>query len=149
MSAMHFVPLPPFDHALEMSAPEKQPLRRLAPHWLPFLPRIADRTDETIEELLDAIRDNRIGLGIVWDGSRAHALVGYMLRPAGRELIGEVHWITGWGTKRWRELLPELEQFLKDYHHCTIIKPICRPGWKPFLKQHGYKQTHVMMEKLL
>jgi hypothetical protein len=138
---MHFVPIPTTEKALRDSSQ----------HWLPFLPRIAGRSDETPEELLDLVISGRMQIGIVWDdqNNEARALLGIQIRKAGCELIGEVHWGTGFGVKDWQHLLPQLEQYLKAHLKCTIIKPICRPGWKPLLKAHGYKQTHVMMEKPL
>ena len=93
----------------------------------------------------------RVQIAIIWDHDKkaARALIGIQTRKVGRELIGEVHWATGFGVKDWQHLLPQLERYLKEHVGCTIIKPICRPGWKPLLKAHGYKQTHVMMEKAL
>ena len=135
---MHFVPIPTTEQAL----------RKSAPLWLPFLPRIADRVDETVDELIDLVISGRVQIGLVIDDDdKAHALIGIQYRKAGRELIGELHWATGFGVKEWQHLLSEVEKYLIEHVGCTIIKPICRPGWKPLLKKHGYKQTHVMMEK--
>jgi hypothetical protein len=136
---MHFVPIPTTQEAL----------RKTRHLWLPLLPRIADRSDETIDELIDLVISGRMQIAIIWDGEKARALLGMQYRRAGRELIGEVHWATGFGVKNWQHLLPELERYMKEHQGCTIIKPICRPGWRPLLKAHGYKQTHVMMEKPL
>ena len=139
MSEVHFVPIPT----------DVDALYKLRALWGPFIPRIADRSDETEQELFDAVISGRVQIGIVWDGEKAHALIGIVYRKLGRELIGEIHWAAGWGSKDWRDLLVEVERYLKEHVGCTIIKPLCRPGWKPFLKKHGYKQTHVIMEKML
>jgi len=141
VSELRFIPIPTTEEAL----------RRVSHLWLPFIPRIADRSDETVDELIDAIISGRVQIGLVWDDDnrKAHALVGWLYRRAGRELIAEVHWITGWGSKEWRHLLAELEKYLKEHAGATVIKPLCRPGWRPFLKQQGYRQTHVVMEKML
>ena len=120
---MRFVPIPTSEEAL----------RRSAHIWLPFIPRIADRSDETVDE----------------KQNKARAVIGISYRKLGRELVAELHWAAGFGMKDWEHLLPQVEQYLKEHVHCTISKPICRPGWKPLLKKHGYKQTHVVMEKML
>ena len=140
MTEMHFVPIP-----TEVNA-----LYKLRSIWGPFIPAIAKRSGETQEELFDMIISGRVQIGLVWDGEQARALIGILYRKVGRELVGEVHWVTGFGSKDWQHLLPELENYIKEKAGCTIIKPICRPGWKRLLKQvGGYKETHVMMEKRL
>src|SRR5262245_32622267 len=128
---MHFVPIPTTEKALRDSSQ----------HWLPFLPRIADRSDETLDELIDLVISGRMQIGLIWDeeSKTARALIGLQTRKAGRELIGELHWTTGFGAKDWWHLLGEVEAYLRDHLKCTLIKPICRPGWKPLLKAHGYK----------
>jgi hypothetical protein len=138
MSELCFRPLPTDPDVLE----------KLAPLWGQFLPAIADRGDETLDELIDLVIHGTVQVGLVWDGKRAHALIGIIRRKTGREIIGEVHWATGFGSKDWQHLLPELERYLKETG-CTLIKPICRPGWQRLLKAHGYKRTHVLMEKSL
>ena len=118
--------------------------------WGQFIPRIADRSDETEAELFDLVISKQIQAGLIIDGEgNAHALIGILYRQAGRELIAEVRWVTGFGSKQWRHLLVEIERYVKEQVHCTVIKAICRPGWKPFLKTQGYKQTHVCMERML
>jgi len=137
---MRFVPIPTTEDAL----------RGTRKFWLPFIPRIADRSDETVDELLDLVVSGRVQIALVWDESKneARALIGLSYRKLGREIVGEVHWAAGFGVKDWQHLLPQVERYLKDVN-CTIMKPICRPGWKRFLKQHGFRQTHVVMEKML
>ena len=139
MSEMQFVPIPT----------DVNELYRLRSIWGPFIPGITRRSGESEQELFDQIINGRVQIGLVWDGKQAHALIGILYRKSGHELVGEVHWVTGFGVKDWQHLLPELERYLKQQVGCTVIKPICRPGWKPLLKKAGYKQTHVMMEKRL
>ena len=151
MSKMHFVPIRTIAKGATREEIEKSDLYRTRAIWGPFISRIADRGDETEDELFDHVWYGRVQIGIVWDNEnkQARALVGMMYSKQGRELVGEVRWVTGFGTKDWRDLLPELEKYLKEFVGCTIVKPICRPGWKPFLKQMGYRQTHVVLEKML
>jgi hypothetical protein len=145
---MRFVPIP----TPLISQPIKETeVWKTREAWLPFMPRIADRSDETVDELIDHVISGRVHIGVVLDVEKREprALIGMIISNEGREKIGQVRWATGFGTKDWQHLLPELETYLKEKVGCTIIKPYCRPGWKPFLKKHGYKQTHVIMEKPL
>ena len=138
MSEMLFRPIP-------MNDKDIYELRLL---WGQFIPRIAARSDESEAELFDLVITKRVEVGLIMDGTKARALIGIVRRKAGRELIGEVHWVTGFGAKDWQHLLADVERYLKD-SGCTISKPICRPGWKRLLKDHGYQMTHLMMEKAL
>ena len=145
---MHFVPIP-------TSKPEQDyketALYKTSQFWLPFLPRIAKRGNEPVDQMMDAIVSGRIGIALVWDDAtnEPRALVGIQLRRSGVNLIGEIVWLVGWGSKDWQGLLGELEEYLRDHLRCTIIKPICRPGWSRLLKSRGYSTTHFVMEKTL
>jgi hypothetical protein len=135
---VHFVPIPT-THA---------ELNKAYPLWFPFLADISRRSKEPVSDLLAQIARLEVELALIWDGEKAHALVGIRYRQRGDEVVGEICWLTGKGMHNWRHLLPEIEQYLTR-RGCNEIKPICRPGWAPFLKQHGYHITHLMMEKKL
>jgi hypothetical protein len=145
---MHFVPIPTPRADQPIHGTEVFKTSRV---WLPFIPRIADRSDETIDELIDLVVRGEIQIGIIWDEDKreARALIGIAYRQLGRELVAELRWATGFGARDWQHLLGEVERYVKEHVGCTILKPICRPGWKPLLKRHGFKQTHVVMEKML
>jgi hypothetical protein len=119
--------------------------------WLPFVEAISRRSKEPLADMIDAIRTGRAQIALVWDEKKkeAQALVGMQFRQRGPELIGEIHWLTGRGMKEWQHLLPQMERYLKEHMGCSIIKPICRPGWSRLLKKHGYKTTHHIMERAL
>jgi hypothetical protein len=145
---MHFVPIPTprSDESIRETA-----IYKSSHVWLPFIPRIADRSDETMDDLIDLVVRGEIQIGIIWDEDKreARALLGIIYRKLGRELVAELRWATGFGARDWQHLLGEVERYVKEHVGCTILKPICRPGWKPLLKRHGFKQTHVVMEKML
>ena len=82
MSEMHFVPI----------QTDVQTLYKLRRLWGPFIPAIADRSDETEAELFDLVISGKVQVGLVWDGKQAHALIGLLYRKAGRELVAEVRW---------------------------------------------------------
>ena len=136
---MHFVPI----------QTTHEELRRWKDHWLPFLPKISQRSKEPIDQLLDDIAAKRVQLGLAWDGERAHALLGIQYRKSGDVLIGELIWATGEGMKEWRDLIDEVEQYLREHIGCSEVRPICRPGWARMLRKRGYRITHYVMEKSL
>ena len=119
-----------------------------APHWLPFLPRIAQRTHESVVDLLGQIRRREVRLVLVMDGDKAHALIGVRVHQMDGKSCGDIIWTGGYGRELWQALLPELEQMLRDAG-CVMCRPICRPGWSRYLKQHGYRMKHIIMEKPL
>jgi len=126
-------------------------LRDTIPHWSQFLPNIAKRSKETVAELIAKVARKDVQPILIWDEDalRAVALLGIAYHKRGDDLIAELIWMTGKGREQWQHLLPELERYLKEHIGCAVIRPVCRLGWKPFLKQHGYHETHVMMEKVL
>jgi hypothetical protein len=136
---MHLVPIPTTHESL----------REWMPHWLPFLEHISRRSKEPIECLFDLVINFAVHIGLVWDGTRAHALVGVQFKYCGADLVGEVCWLTGKNRKAWQDLLPELERYLKQHCGCAVIRPICRPGWSRVISKRGYRITHYVMEKSL
>ncbi len=136
---MHFVPIPTSHEALGKTA-----------HlWMPFIRRLAERNHEPLGSLISVIKNGQVQIGLVWDGERASALLGWMFKDVGTTRVAEVHWLTGRGVKEWRHLLPEMERYLKEHMGCVSIRPIARPGWEKFLKERGYRLTHYVMEKAL
>jgi hypothetical protein len=135
---MNFVPIPTTDEYLNATVQ----------HWMPFVPAISRRSKEPVISLLGQIARHEVQLALVWDGEKARALVGIRFCRRGEDLIGEIIWLTGSGMREWRNLLPQLEQYLKDMG-CVEIRPVCRLGWSRFLKANGYKATHMTMEKVL
>ena len=138
---MKLVAIPVTDEALKASAP----------HWLPFLPMIARRSKETVRALYDQVVNKQMRLVLIWDddAQKATALIGVRVHMRGDDLIGELLWMAGYGRKQWEHLLPELEELLRAAG-CVECRPLCRPGWaRALLQKHGYKITHIQMEKSL
>jgi len=138
---VRLIPVPLDDKAIANSTP----------HWLPFLPLIARRSKETVQVLHDQITNKQMRIALIWDddASRATALIGVRIHMRGPDMIGELLWMAGYGRQQWEHLLPELEDMLRQAG-CVECRPLCRPGWaRALLKKHGYKITHVQMEKSL
>ena len=133
---MRLVPIPLTDH------------EAWSEQWLPFLPRIARRSHESIYDLIGQIMRREVRLVLVMDGEQARALVGVSVRQMGGKSYGDMIWLAGFGREQWQELLPEFEQMLRDAG-CVACRPVCRPGWSRYLKTQGYSLKHVIMEKPL
>ena len=119
-----------------------------AHHWLPFLPRIAKRSHESVLDLIGQIRRCEVRLVLVMDGEIAQALIGVRIHQQNGKSIGDLIWAAGFSREQWQTLLPELEQMLRDAG-CVMCRPIARPGWSRYLKKHGYRLKHIIMEKPL
>lgn len=138
---MKLVPIPTTDEWL----------RNMLPLWFPFLKDIAKRSKEPVRALLAKVAQKHVQPILIWDeeNKKAVAMVGVAYHKRGDDLIGEIVWTAGTGRERWQDLLTELERYLKEHVGCAVIRPVCRPGWKKFLQQRGYHETHVTMEKVL
>jgi hypothetical protein len=55
---------------------------------------------------------------------------------------------TGDDAETWSPLIIKLEEWAKELG-CEWCEPIVRPGWKKILKDLGYKEQHVILEKKL
>ena len=108
-------------------------LKASSPFWLPFLPSIARRYKETVQELARKVMSLEVRLTlIVDDDDKPVALLGVRLHMRGNDLIAEWIWMTGQQYKTWVHLLPEFEQLLK-LAGVVECRPICRPGWAKIL----------------
>jgi hypothetical protein len=138
---MRLLPVPMTDEHLQV----------WMPHWSPFLPAIAKRSKEPLRALLAKVAQKHVQPILAWDeqAKKAVALAGISYHRRGDDLIAEWVWMAGTDRADWVWLLPELERYLKEHVGCAAIRPICRPGWKKFLQQYGYHETHVTMEKVL
>lgn len=125
-------------------------LQATAPHWYPFLERIAQRSGEPVNDLLDQIGRLVVQPILAWDDEKneATALSGIRRCFVGDSLMGDLVWMTGGNRETWQHLLDDLEHYLKE-DGCIKCRAACRPGWSRFLKQRGYKMTHIFMEKNL
>jgi hypothetical protein len=118
--------------------------------WLPFLPSIARRTKESIQNLAGQIMRREVWITLIWDETidKPVALIGVRFHMRDRDMIAEWLWMTGHHYKDWMHLLPEFEELLRKAG-AVECRPLCRPGWAKILKAAGYRLTHVQMEKTL
>lgn len=119
--------------------------------WEPFIPSIVQRTRQSTEQVLKQIKDGSVELHLVWDNEeqKAHALAGTRIFLQGDDKVGQIIWATGFDREKWFSLISDLERYHKEHHGCIEMTAIARPGWKRDLQQHGYRVSHVLVEKRL
>lgn len=54
--------------------------------------------------------------------------------------------VTGNERFRWQEGLSIIEAWARG-EGCSRMRNEARPGWRPFLEAHGYRISHVVMER--
>ena len=60
--------------------------------------------------------------------------------------VCHVYIVTGRQMSKWQHLISEIEKFAKE-ENCKMMELIARPGWQRVYNNHGYKKTHVVLEK--
>lgn len=142
---MQLVPIPTTHAYLEATFP----------HWAPFLKDIAARSPWSVQELLAKVHALEVQPVLIFDGDKPVALIGVSIVDDDGDRVGVLVWTTGAHRQLWQHLLTDLERYLREHVLCLKCRAICRPGWKRFLEQHGYKHTgvtddkHIIMEKVL
>jgi hypothetical protein len=124
-------------------------LRGLADLWLPFMPSIAERAKVPVEVLIQEVADGTTQVHLVWDGQKAHALVGTRIVAHGERKVLELVWCTGEDKDLWFDLVDELERYAVEHLGITTIRAIARLGWQKPLKRKGYSPKHIILEKEL
>jgi hypothetical protein len=129
-------------------------LSQLAPFWVPFLMKVAERSGRDFAELCQEVMDGVVVVCLAWDEEAKEAKAAGGIRPLmrGKDRVAEIVWLTGREMKTWVHLFPQLEKFTSDPVEigglgCTIVKPVVRPGWVRILRKYGYRVTHAVMEK--
>lgn len=132
---------------MSVSAVCVDPLRidEIWPTVAPMVRRALDKTG--FSEFEDIERDILIGnslLWLAWDGAE-------ILAAAVTQITNDVMTIVacaGTGLMLWRDLIGKLEAYAMD-EGCTRSRIIGREGWARVLKERGYWQTCVILERQL
>ena len=100
------------------------------------------------EHIKKWILDNKMQLWILWD-SKDKKYYGVVVteiiqRPLQRCLNIKI--MTGSHREKWQHLIKHVEEFAWK-NNCDLLELVARPGWKKVLKQYGYKESHVLLEK--
>lgn len=102
---------------------------------------------EPIDVLQNALC-GRMQLWLVQDDDATYALAITEIVSYPRITVCKLLACTGEDAPRWVDLLDEIEAWAKG-QGCSVMEPICRPGWERQLKPMGYRKTHVVLEKRL
>ena len=100
------------------------------------------------EHIKKWILDNKMKLWILWEskGKKYYGVVitEIIQRPLQRCLNIKI--MTGRHRDKWQHLIKHVEEFAWK-NNCDLLELVARPGWKKVLKQYGYKESHVLLEK--
>ena len=100
------------------------------------------------EHIKKDILDNKMQLWILWDSETKEyygvCVTEIIQRPLQRCLNIKI--MTGRHRDKWEHLIKHVEEFAW-HNNCDLLELVARPGWKKILKQYGYKESHVLLEK--
>ena len=100
------------------------------------------------EHIKKEILDNKMQLWILWDSETKEyygvCVTEIIQRPLQRCLNIKI--MTGRHRDKWQHLIKHVEEFAWK-NNCDLLELVARPGWKKILKQYGYKESHVLLEK--
>ena len=100
------------------------------------------------EHIKKDIVDNKMQLWILWDSETKEyygvCVTEIIQRPLQRCLNIKI--MKGRHRDKWEHLIKHVEEFAW-HNNCDLLELVARPGWKKILKQYGYKESHVLLEK--
>lgn len=103
------------------------------------------------EHLLDECRKDKAQLWIVFEGSidnvLAFAVTRFMNYPNYRAL--EYTYVSGRDMKKWYDQLSELLHKFAKSAGCTRIETAGRKGWRGWHVKNGFRETHVVYDKVI
>ena len=100
------------------------------------------------EHIKEWILQNKMQLWILWDSETKEyygvCVTEIIQRPLQRCLNIKI--MKGRHRDKWEHLIKHVEEFAW-HNNCDLLELVARPGWKKILKQYGYKESHVLLEK--
>ena len=100
------------------------------------------------EHIKKDILDNKMQLWILLDSETKEyygvCVTEIIQRPLQRCLNIKI--MKGRHRDKWEHLIKHVEEFAW-HNNCDLLELVARPGWKKILKQYGYKESHVLLEK--
>ena len=93
-------------------------------------------------------KEDEINRGRNGDSKRNYQKDNYIAFRAAEASRGVCHIyiMTGRQRHKWQHLISKIEDFAKE-EGCEMMELIARPGWQKVYNNHGYKKTHVVLEK--
>lgn len=118
----------------------------------PFLTEIAEATHGkvTIADLAKFIAEQKqqLWLAVDNDNDQVMAAATTEIVNHARMRVLYINGATGTDVETWLPHIEEVERYAKAMG-CMEVIPIARPGWERMLRKHGYKKTHVCLEKVI
>ena len=104
------------------------------------------------EFVYDLAKEGKFQVWVIWDKNQKKTNDKYfgvvvteiIKRKHGK--VCHVYIVTGRQMSKWQHLISRVEEFAKD-EGCKMMELIARPGWQKVYNNHGYKRTHVVLEK--
>ena len=100
----------------------------------------------------DLTKQGKFQLWVLWDRKQkltTNKYFGVVVTEIIKRKHGKVchvYIVTGRQMSKWQHLISRVEEFAKD-EGCKMMELIARPGWQKVYNNHGYKRTHVVLEK--
>ena len=100
----------------------------------------------------ETAKEDKFQVWVIWDKNQKKTNDKYfgvvvteiIKRKHGK--VCHVYIVTGRQMSKWQHLISRVEEFAKD-EGCKMMELIARPGWQKVYNNHGYKRTHVVLEK--
>jgi hypothetical protein len=110
----------------------------------PFLEGFAADGSHTVDWFESQIRDRAMQCWIGGDG----ALRVVCLTEIGTDDLKTCHvsYCGGPGFRDWVGLIGQIALWAKEIG-CGRVRVTCRPGYRDFLTQHAFKQSHIVMDR--
>lgn len=123
--------------------------RLIWPHVSHFIQMAIDESSErfTTDDILKLIEEKKAQL-FIFRGFELVAAWVTTIEDSGSSKWIRVMWAGGHGLDDWLHYLTSVEQWGKSLG-CTHSVIVGREGWKKKLKDKGYKQTSVILEKVI
>ena len=102
--------------------------------------------------VFDLTKQGKFQLWVLWDKEQkitANKYFGVVVTELIKRKFGKVchiYIMTGRQRNKWQHLISKIEDFAKE-EGCEMMELIARPGWQKVYNNHGYKRTHVVLEK--
>ena len=104
------------------------------------------------DHVYETAKEDKFQVWVIWDKNQKKTVDKYfgvvvteiIKRKHGK--VCHVYIVTGRQMSKWQHLISRVEEFAKD-EGCKMMELIARPGWQKVYNNHGYKRTHVVLEK--
>ena len=132
---------------VSLVAPDQ--MEAIWPAAAPLLERVVKQSGGRwhIEDYLKSILNKSRQLWIVYEGNIIYAAILTSIEDYPQKRVLNYQAVGGFEMESWyHDVSGILHQFAKDVG-CEGIETICRKGFVKKHKEHGFKETHVLMYK--